>query len=112
MENLVTIEDFILLMQGDLKNEYKHFHSYLQASFLLVGPERLTVGAWLSGQADEELSHVRQFASKIRAFGHIPMTDFDSPPILTTWQDALKYALVIEEEVLNNYHLRLSQIEK
>lgn len=107
----MTINEFVDKMQSDLKNEYKHLHFYLQASFMLYGPERLYLGKWLSDQADSELGHVRQFAAKIRAFGKVPTTEYLKFNSSTDCYEILKMALTLEQEVVTNYHERLIQAE-
>ncbi len=111
----MTINEFLAKMQDDLKQEYKHLHFYLQSSFVLYGPERLHVGKFLEEQANSELSHVRQFANKLRAFGQIPTTEYLNPFTATVqptgWAEILSAALSLEQEVVANYHERLAQIE-
>ncbi len=100
----------IELLNEDLKNEYKHHHFYLHASFVLRGLDRLHFGPWLRKQAEEELNHVAEFANKISALGTLPTTESNPfPNNLTKAQDILNFAISMEKEVVANYHLRLKQ---
>jgi bacterioferritin (cytochrome b1) len=78
MENSMTLENIIELMNQDLANELKHFNFYLNAYFSLRGFDRLHFGSWLEKHADEELAHVKMFANKIVALGGIPVTESNS----------------------------------
>jgi len=107
-----TLDQMIGLMNEDLKNEYKHHRYYLHASFVLRGLERLHFGDWLRKQAAEELVHVGEFADKIAALGTLPTTESNDFPVnLTKAEDILAYALIMEKEVIVNYHERLKQAQ-
>lgn len=106
----MTLDQIIELLNQDLRNEYKHFRFYLNASFVLKGFDRLHFGKWLEDQATEELAHIKLFANKIVALGGKPAiqhNDFQSD--LTDSTAILKYAIAMEQEVVTNYHVRLKQ---
>jgi bacterioferritin (cytochrome b1) len=108
MENSMTLENIIELMNQDLANELKHFNFYLNAYFSLRGFDRLHFGSWLEKHADEELAHVKMFANKIVALGGIPVTESNSYSIgIENSKDILKFAISMETEVIQNYHTRL-----
>ena len=107
-----TLDQMIGLMNEDLKNEYKHHRFYLHASFVLRGLDRLHFGDWLRKQAAEELDHVAEFANKIAALGTLPTTESNDFPVnLTKAEDILAYAIIMEQEVVTNYHMRLKQAQ-
>lgn len=113
MENNMTLNKVIDLMNQDLANELKHFKFYLNAYFSLRGFDRLHFGSWLERHADEELAHVKLFANKIVALGGTPITEANSHPVgLTDAKEILKFAIDMEMEVIENYHIRLKQMEE
>jgi bacterioferritin (cytochrome b1) len=113
MENNMTLEKVVELMNQDLANELQHFHFYLNAHFSLRGLDRLHFGSWLEKQSGEELTHVKAFASKIVALGGTPVTESNSYPVgLTDAKDILHYAKAMEKDVIDNYTDRIKQLEK
>ena len=108
----MTLKQFVELMNEDIANELKHFNFYLNASFTLRGFDRLHFGAFLEKHSNEELAHVKMFASKIVANGGVPANyATDYPVNLTDSKSILKYAIGMEQEVVDNYHRRLKQAE-
>lgn len=89
----MTVADFVKLLNEDLRNELKHMLYYLHSSHVLVGVERFFLADKLQEHAKDEMAHVTQFASKIRALGgypvHIPNAFATE---LTSAVDILKYA--------------------
>ena len=112
----MTIDEFAGIMQNDILNEYTHMLFYMHASFMLNGPERLYVVPWLTGQANSEMTHIKQFADKIRSLGYVPsFTNGWCPPngcSLNSLKEILAYALELESTVVANYHLRLKQAQE
>jgi len=109
----MTLDHMVVLLNEDLKNEYKHHRFYLHASFVLRGLDRLHFGKWLHDQAMEELDHVKEFADKITGLGYTPVAEANPfPTNLTRAEDILAYALDMEKEVIVNYHQRIVQAEE
>jgi bacterioferritin (cytochrome b1) len=100
-------EKLIELLNGDLRNEYKHMLYYLHSSFMLLGFSRLYLKDLLETHAKEEMEHVTEFAEKIRALGGNPVCEISAfPTDLTDATLILQYALDMEKEVVRNYHER------
>ena len=111
----MTVQDLALKLNGDLLNEYKHMLFYLHAANTVQGPERLWLKPWLDGQTEEELGHVRQFAHKIASLGVTPATPLqgvpDYPVNLMDSYSVISYAMLMEQEVVDNYHERRKEAE-
>jgi len=110
----MTVEEMVHLLNGDLKNEYKHMHFYLYAAASVTGVERYFLSDVLKKHAESELEHCVQFATKIRSYGYQPAAGSDANPFEPkhTADGVLRYALAIEEEVVANYKVRRQQAEE
>ncbi len=108
----MTKSEMIALLNGDLRNEYKHMHFYLQSSVLVRGLHREEISEWLAKQAASEFQHVQEFAKVIVGLGGTPEVTANPFPNLTDPQAILEYALSMEDEVVNNYVKRLQDAEE
>lgn len=108
----MTNDEVVSLLNGDLRNEYKHMLFYLHGAIMLQGAERLHLGEFFKKQAESEMGHVLMFAHKIRALGGVPVNPpaFDFPPASDA-KTLVAFAIEMEEEVIRNYHERLAQFE-
>lgn len=109
----MNIKTLASLLNEDLKNEYKHFHFYLHSSHCVQGIERFYLFDFLQKQAKSELEHINEFAHKINSLGVTPTTDVNPfPKGLISSNSILHYAIDMEKEVVNNYHVRRKQAEE
>lgn len=107
----MILQEVIDLLNEDLKNEYTHFHFYLQSAFLVTGLHRVKLKDFFFKQASGELEHIKQFAEIIVGLGGIPVTKCNIFSNLQKPSDILQYAIQMEKEVVNNYVIRLDNIK-
>jgi ferritin len=114
----MTIEELVSLLEGDLTNEYAHWHFYMQAATAVRGLHRHEIGEFFSEQAAGEMKHVEEFRRVIQGIktrrgipGHIASTVAPFRSGMTCPRELLQAALEMENEVVDNYVLRHSQAE-
>jgi len=103
------LEKMLDLLNSDLSNELKHMHFYLYHASSIRGLHREELREFLLEEAASEMKHVQEFQDLIIGLGGTPTTKANS---FKCWTDAytiLKDALVMEEEVVDNYTDRIGQ---
>jgi ferritin len=112
----MTNLDVIAWLNSDILNEYQHFLFYLHSSMMLTGLERVYLVDILKKHAESEMEHILEFGHKIRSYGAEVVSINNSqryfPNLLTRAKDILEYAITMEKEVVQNYHLRHEMFEK
>lgn len=113
----MTIEEFLKLMNEDLKREYQHMLFYLYASALVKGFHRHEISEFLFDEAQSELKHVREFSDQILAVGGFPQLPdslTDDMPRLTgdSLEAILRHVLKMESEVVTIFSDRLRESEE
>ena len=99
-----TIAQMLDLLNGDLANEYKHFHFYLNAAMRVQGLHREQMRQYLLKEAASEMLHVQQFGDLIVGLGGAPTTSVNGfRNDLRDPREILSYALEMEDEVVANY---------
>ena len=99
-----TVAQMIDLLNGDLANEYKHMHFYLNAAVRVQGLHRAELREMLFGEAQSEMKHVQEFADLIVGLGGVPTTSVNGfRNNLTNPKEILQYAHDMEMEVVANY---------
>lgn len=108
----MTTDEMIDALNGDLANEYKHWHFYMNAAVRVQGLHRLEIREFLLEQAKQEMEHVQAFADLIIGLGGEPLaypaefeTNVKCPAAI------LKYALSMEKDVLVHFLQRMEQAE-
>ena len=112
-ESGMTLEQFLVLMAGDLANEYKHMHFYLHSAIVVRGLHREELGEFFLKEAASEMKHVEDFGKMFLGMGGTPtgrVADF--PTDLTKVESILAYIMQMEDEVVQNYHHRMKQAEE
>lgn len=108
----MTKEQFIALVNEDLKNERMHMGFYLQAGVMVQGLHRPELREFFLEEAQDELKHVEQFADLINYLGGVPCTGVnDYPCDLVCPVQILQFVLDMEQQVAENYSERLRQTE-
>ena len=114
----MTINELVELLEGDLANEYAHWHFYMQAATNVRGLHRQELSEFFLEQATGEMKHVEEFRRLIRGLKtrkQIPWTAelavAEFPQNLTCPIALLEAALEMENQVVSNYVLRHSQAE-
>lgn len=109
----MTLQEFVALMNEDLKNEYKHLHFYLHSGVMVTGLHRHEVGEYLLAEAASEMKHCEEFARKIIGLGgHPACLPARFPDTLTEPKAILEYVFEMEKEVVVNYARRMEQAEE
>jgi ferritin len=114
----MTINELVDLLEGDLANEYAHWHFYMQAATNVRGLHRQELSEFFLEQATSEMKHVEEFRRLIMGLktrGQIPSSVncavAEFPQGLTCPVALLEAALEMENQVVSNYVLRHSQAE-
>lgn len=109
----MTRETLVDHLNGDLANEYKHWHYYMNAAVRVQGLHRPEIREFMLKQAESEMQHILQFADLIVGLGGVPVA-LPSPFVtnVATPQEVLTGALDIEQEVLTNYLNRMEEAEE
>lgn len=115
----MTIEQLIGLLEGDLANEYAHWHFYMQAATTVRGLHRQEIGEFFSEQAASEMKHIEEFRRLIQGIktrrglpGGVASSVADFKGGITCPRELLQAALEMEDNVVSNYVLRHSQAEE
>jgi bacterioferritin (cytochrome b1) len=108
-------DEFMRLLYSDLRNERKHMLFYLTNSGSIKGIDAIEYIEMFEDEAKEEMNHVKEFQNMIvgiggdlncaEAHGHEKFEIFTSP------NESLKYALTMEEEVVDNYVNRIESLD-
>ena len=109
-------DEFMSFLYLDLRNERKHMLFYLTNSGSIKGIDAIEYIEMFADEAQEEINHVKEFQDMIvgvggdlnclEAHGHEKFEIFTSP------SESLKYALMMEEEVVDNYVNRIEHLDQ
>ena len=102
--------EIIELVNFDLKNERKHLLFYQNAAQMVGSLHRMELKEFFEKEAASELVHVNQFSEHVVHLGGIPEAGVNEyPSNLICPEVIIQYAIDMEEEVADNYALRLRQ---
>ncbi len=108
-------ENFFDWLYLDLRNERKHMLFYLTNASSIKGFDAVEYIEIFEKEAKEEMSHVTEFQNMIIGLGGnlncLQAQGYEKYEIFTNAEDALKYALSMEEEVVDNYVDRIRMAE-
>ena len=109
----MNLEKMLELLNSDLSNEYMHWHFYMHAAMKIQGLHRQEVQELLLQEATGEMKHVEEFGRLIVGLGGSPTTVVTSfPNHLVKSKEILEEALRFEDEVVENYALRIDQAQE
>lgn len=108
----MELSDVVALLNGDLKNEWKHFKFYLYHASSITGLHAHEYKEFLLEQAASEMKHVSQFSDMLTGLGTVPTVESNEFPFLTQARAILEYALDMEIEVVENYTKRIAQLDE
>lgn len=107
-----SVLDLIYL---DLRNERKHMLFYLTNASSMKGMDAIEYIELFEKEAKEEMSHVTNFQDMIIGLGGnlncLQAQGYERYEIFTSPREALKYALEMEEEVVDNYVERIGMVQ-
>ena len=85
---------------------------YLAAYSMVTGIESIEVREFFEEEAKSEMAHVKEFSNLIVGLGGVPEMSSNSFVFADTSSRAmLNYALLMEEEVIENYCKRMADAE-
>lgn len=99
----MNLKEMIDLLNGDLRNEWKHLKFYLANASTLQGLHAHEYKEIFLEAAASEMKHVQAFQDLIVGLGGTPTTDANPFKVFNNVNDALSYALDMEDEVVRNY---------
>lgn len=106
----MSLDDFLALMNEDLKNEWTHLKFYLYHSSAVMGVHAHEYKEFFTDAAKGELQHVQQFMDRLFGMGfHNPTAESHAFPVFQKVEDALMYALALERDVVKTYAKRIEQ---
>lgn len=109
----MTKDELIELLSLDLQREWQHLDFYLKNSSTVTGLHRQEYSEFLLDAAKNELQHVKEFQDLLIGLGaKIPLKYELVIEIDERIDKILHNALKLEEEVLDNYAIRIEQAEK
>jgi bacterioferritin (cytochrome b1) len=107
----MTLPTILELLAADLRNEWKHLRFYLYHASAVTGLHAEEYKEVFLKEAASEMQHVTEFSDLLWGLGKRPTADSADFPLFTDVKDVLKYALQMEEEVVQNYVTRIKQAE-
>ena len=111
---MLNRDELIKLLNSDLINEYMHMHFYMNAALNVQGDYGV-VREWLLHEAKSEQEHVIAFGDMIVGLGGMPLSPADGVrgfPTLSDPKEILEFAIKLEQEVTDNYSIRMKQAEE
>jgi rubrerythrin len=120
----MTKEEMVLLLVGDLTNEMRHMMFYLRNAATLQGLHRQEIRELFMEEAASEMKHVQEFQDLLVGLGvnfatvgekratWIDMNLVNSILIFTDPVPAVRYAMQMEDEVVENYTKRIKQAQE
>jgi bacterioferritin (cytochrome b1) len=107
----MTLNEWVGFLNHDLANEYTHMMFYTVHSSTLLGANRLLFTDFFKNHAKSEMVHATEFQDLIVGLGGVPAPVLNPVPVFANAEAAVKHAVLIEEEVVNNYVKRLEMVE-
>lgn len=108
-------ENILNFLYVDLLNERKHMLFYLTNASSMRGMDAVEYIELFEKEAKEEMSHVINFQDMIVGVGGnlncLKAQGYERYEIFSSPREALKYALEMEEEVVDNYVERIEMVQ-
>ena len=110
----MNLEQLLANLDADLQREVTHWHFYKHSSMGITGIHRPELREFFQKQADEESSHIDEFAQLILGLGGKPSTNnltlncphYEDPRLI------LEHSIKLEQEVVKNYTKRIQEAEQ
>lgn len=103
MPEYLNKQYFIDSLNHSLKNELKHLRFYLYHASAVTGLHHDEYKELFLKEAAGEMAHVTAFSDVIYGLGGIPTKESNDFECFSNPEDIIKYALKMEEEVVENY---------
>jgi bacterioferritin len=109
---MVTKEQLIEALNGDLAREYQAMIQYIQYSAVVSGIDRPQLVQFLRGEIPDEQGHAQYLADKVAALGGTPTTQAEPVPTFRTNMEMLRAVLEAEQTAIRNYKERIQQADE
>jgi len=109
---MASNKQLVKVLNTLLEYEYKAMMQYLQNSYLVRGPRRETVKAWLQKMAAEEMMHAARVADKIVTLGGTPSLKIPAVRVASGVNDIIRLSYDTEKGAAEAYRKALPLIEK
>ncbi|HEX8310388.1 MAG TPA: ferritin-like domain-containing protein [Chthoniobacteraceae bacterium] len=108
---IVTKEELVELLNGDLSREYQAIITYLQYAASVTGPYRQELKQFFANEIPDETMHAQYLADKIAALGGVPSVTPEPVMQETDAKKMLENVVEAERTARNNYSQRAAQAE-
>ena len=108
----MTLDEMIDLMNSDLMNEWMHMRFYLYHASAVVGLHCHEYKELLLKEASSEMGHVTEFSDAIIGLGGVATAESNNFPKFIKPEDIINHAVFIENQVVENYTLRIEQAKE
>jgi bacterioferritin len=108
---VVTKEQLVELLNGDLSREYQAIITYLQYAASVTGPYRQELKQFFANEIPDETMHAQYLADKIAAMGGVPSVTPEAVKQETDAKRMLENVVEAERTARNNYSQRAAQAE-
>jgi len=108
---LLTREELIDELNGDLAREYQAIIAYVNYSQVLKGAQYMNIAKELVIHATEELDHAVKIAKQIDYLGGNPTVKPEPVKTSKKAEDMLRFDLENEMRTIGNYRTRIRQAE-
>ena len=108
---IVTKEQLVELLNGDLSREYQAIITYLQYAASVTGPYRQELKQFFANEIPDETMHAQYLADKIAALGGVPSVTPEPVMQETDAKKMLENIVEAERTARNNYSQRAAQAE-
>lgn len=108
----MTKEEFIELLNGDIRHEIKAALTYLHQHATAKGMRGQILREILAPEIPGELQHAVQLADKVVALGGTPDLSVGAIEAQESVEDMIRYDLKLEEEAVANYTTRAQQADE
>ncbi len=110
--DIVTREELVELLNGDLSREYQAIITYVQYAASVTGPYRQELKQFFSNEVPDETRHAQYLADKIAAMGGIPTVTPEAVPQETDAKKMLENIVEAETTARDNYSIRAKQADE
>lgn len=110
----MNLQEMIELLRNDLRNEWTHLTFYLYSAGLVQGLHAHEYKELLLEEAKKEMEHISEFSDLIIGLNGLSTNQPYAEKIPTLFNpiDIMKHAILLEQEVVENYCKRMKQAEE
>ncbi len=110
-EKSIQLADMLEILNGDLRNEWKHLRFYLFHASAVTGLHATEYKEFFLEEAAGEMVHVTQFSDLITGLGGTATDKSNDFLKFKKPKEILEYAYEMEKEVVSNYSERIKHAQ-